>query len=83
METEYIVHEGILYRRLFTKPLLRCIPQEMVQPILEEINEGICGGHPRARALAVKVIHQGYLLVNPSQRFFELCEKVQELLDFG
>lgn len=32
--TRYIVHEGLLYRRSFTKPLLRCIPPNMTHSIL-------------------------------------------------
>lgn len=63
--TRYIVHEGLLYRRSFTKPLLRCIPPNMTHSILEEIHEGICGGHPGARTLATRVIHQGYYWSTP------------------
>ena len=42
----YTVVDGALYRRSFSKPLLRCVPPDLVDPILIEVHEGIRGGHP-------------------------------------
>lgn len=47
-EARYVVHDGLLYRRSFSKPLLWCIPPSMTKVVLEELHEGVCGRHPGA-----------------------------------
>lgn len=52
----------------------------MVQPILEEIHERTCGGHPGARALATRVLHQGYYwptLQPDALNFVKRCRSCQ------
>lgn len=56
----YIVHDNVLYRRSFTKLLLRCISPALTSVILEELHGGICGGHPRTQVLLERIINQGY-----------------------
>lgn len=58
--TRYTVINDILYNRSFTRPLLRCILPDLTQSMLEEMHEGVCGGHPRSRPLAKKIINQGF-----------------------
>ena len=43
---------GTLYKRGFSAPLLKCIGKEDANYVLREVNEGICGNHIGARALA-------------------------------
>ena len=53
-------HKGSLYKRGFFTPFLKCISGEDTKYVLREVHEGICGNHIRARALAGKVLRQGY-----------------------
>ena len=53
-------HKGSLYKRGFFTPILKCIAGKDTEYVLREVHEGICGNHIRARALAGKVLRQGY-----------------------
>ena len=46
--------------RGFFTPFLKCIAGEDTKYVLREVHEGICGNHIGARALAGKVLRQGY-----------------------
>ena len=49
-----------LYKRSFFGPYLLCIHPEAVEPILEELHEGICGSHTGGRSLSHRALTQGY-----------------------
>ena len=53
-------HKGSLYKRGFFTPFLKCISGEDTRYVLREVHKGICGNHIGARALAGKVLRQGY-----------------------
>ena len=53
-------HNESLYKRGFFTHFLKCIAGEDTKYVLREVHEGICGNHIRARALAGKVLRQGY-----------------------
>ena len=53
-------HKGSLYKRGFFTPILKCITRKDTEYVLREVHEGICGNHIGARALAGKVLRQGY-----------------------
>ena len=53
-------HRGSLYKRSFFIPILKCIAGKDVDYVLREVHEGVCGNHIGARALAGKVLRQGY-----------------------
>ena len=53
-------HKGSLYKRGFFTPILKCIKGKDTEYMLREVHEGICGNHIGARALAGKVLRQGY-----------------------
>ena len=53
-------HKGSLYKRGFFTPFLKCIAGEDTRYILREVHEGIYVNHVGARALAGKVLRQGY-----------------------
>ena len=44
----------------FFTPILKCIVGKNTEYVLREVHEGICGNHIGARALAGKVLRQGY-----------------------
>ena len=75
--TRYIMVDGALYRS-FTKPLLRCVPPNLVQPILIEMHKGVCGGHLGGRNMADKIISMGYDWPNlrrDAQEYSQKCDK--------
>ncbi|XP_076916154.1 uncharacterized protein LOC143575745 [Bidens hawaiensis] len=41
----YQMHDGVLYRRSFLRPLLRCVDAEDANYLIREVHEGICGLH--------------------------------------
>ncbi|XP_076938802.1 uncharacterized protein LOC143607134 [Bidens hawaiensis] len=41
----YQINDGILYRRSFIGPLLRCVDAEDANYLIREVHEGICGLH--------------------------------------
>ena len=49
-----------LYKRSFFVSYLLCVHLEVVEPLLEELHEGICGSHTRGRSLAHRAFAQGY-----------------------
>ena len=53
-------HKGSLYKRGFFTPILKCIAEKDTEYVLTEVHEGIWGNHIGARALAGKVLRQGY-----------------------
>ena len=53
-------HKGSLYKRGFFTPILKCIAGKHIEYVLREVHEGVCGNHIGARALAGKVLRQGY-----------------------
>ncbi|XP_074347286.1 uncharacterized protein LOC141686130 [Apium graveolens] len=56
----YVVYDGVLYKRGFNQPLLRCVDEEEGNYILREVHEGINGNHSGGNSLAMKVLCQGY-----------------------
>ncbi|XP_026378736.1 uncharacterized protein LOC113273193 [Papaver somniferum] len=56
----YSLRDGILYRRSFLGPLLRCLSQTEGRRILPDIHSGDSGNHSGRRSLAVKSKMEGY-----------------------
>ena len=56
----FTVHQGTLYKRGFSTPILKYVEKEDANYILREVHEGICGNHIEARTLAGKTLRQGY-----------------------
>ena len=49
-----------LYKRSFSGSYLLCIHLEAVEPLLEELHEGICGSYIGGRSLSHRALTQGY-----------------------
>ncbi|GAV68297.1 hypothetical protein CFOL_v3_11800, partial [Cephalotus follicularis] len=52
--------DGILYKRSFSFPWLRCLTPLETDYALREVHEGICGNHTGGRTLSHKLLRQGY-----------------------
>nr|XP_017246807.1 PREDICTED: uncharacterized protein LOC108218398 [Daucus carota subsp. sativus] len=57
---KYVLIEGILYRKSYVIPYLRCLRPEEAREALREVHEGVCGQHLGGRALAHKVTRLGF-----------------------
>ena len=56
----FALHEGTLYKKSYTHPLLKCVSPEEGNYILREIHEGGCGIHQGVRTVIGKVLKNGY-----------------------
>ncbi|XP_042404964.1 uncharacterized protein LOC121995243 [Zingiber officinale] len=50
-----------LYKKAFSRPLLKCVNSEDAEYILKEVHQGSCGGHPSSRSLARKILLAGWV----------------------
>ncbi|GER25454.1 retrotransposon protein [Striga asiatica] len=56
----FYLQNGILYKRSYMGPHLRCVSEQDGEYVLREVHEGCCGDHIKARALVGKVLRAGY-----------------------
>lgn len=78
--SRYILYEGKLYRKSFTSPLLRCLHPSEADYTMREVHEGICRSHLGGRALAYKILRQGYYwptLQKDASDFVRRCDRCQ------
>jgi hypothetical protein len=73
----YQIVDNDFYKISVSGPLLRCVSKEEEQQILSEVHSGVCGGHIRARALAAKVLQQGFYwpaMIDDTTKLVSTCE---------
>ncbi|XP_057506532.1 uncharacterized protein LOC130789733 [Actinidia eriantha] len=76
----FYILKGKLYKRSFSRPLLKCLRPKEGEYVLREIHEGIGGNHSGARSLARKAIRQGYFwptLERDAATYIRRCDKCQ------
>nr|GEY70345.1 reverse transcriptase domain-containing protein [Tanacetum cinerariifolium] len=56
----YAVTNGILYKKSFFGPWLRCVGPLQANYVLREIHEGSCSMHASPRSVVAKVLRSGY-----------------------
>ncbi|XP_076931055.1 uncharacterized protein LOC143596075 [Bidens hawaiensis] len=56
----YQMQEGVLYRRYFLGPLLRCVDAEDANYLIREVHESICGLHAGSRMVVAKLMNAEY-----------------------
>jgi hypothetical protein len=77
----YHIVDNKLYKTSVSGPLLWCLSKAEGQDILSEIHAGICGGHIGARALATKVLQQGFYwpaVIDDAVKLVSTCEACQK-----
>ena len=68
----YTLLDVVLYKKLFSGPLLRNITGEESEVVLKSIHSGVCGNHSGGRSLAHKALTAGYFwpyMMQDSQDF--------------
>ena len=70
-----------LYKRGYSKPLLKCLGPWEAQQALEEVHKGDYGAHLGGRALVRKILRPGFfwptLRLDVAQKV-RMCEKCQK-----
>ena len=77
----FTIHRGILYKRDFSTPILKCIGREDANYVLREVHKGIYGNHIGVRSLAAKTLRQGYYwptMLKDATELVKKCKICQE-----
>ena len=67
-----------LFKRSFFRPYLLCVHPEALEPLLKELQEGICGSHTGGRSLAHRALVQGYWwpsMQKEAQEYARKCDQ--------
>jgi hypothetical protein len=78
---DFTIVNGQLYKKGISQPMLKCITETEGLELLREIHSGTCGSHSGPRALATKVIPQGFYwpaVICTSNRVTLSCEACQK-----
>ncbi|XP_024046441.1 uncharacterized protein LOC112100831 [Citrus clementina] len=84
--SRYTMIDGVLYRRGYTLPFLRCLDEDDADYVLREVHEGICGNHSGGRSLAHKVLRQEYFwptMHQDAQEKTRSCVSCQNFVSFS
>jgi hypothetical protein len=76
----YQIVDNDLYKISVSAPLLHYVSKEKGHQILSEVHTGVCEGHIRARALAAKVLRQGFYwpaMIDDAAKLISTCEACQ------
>jgi ribonuclease HI len=78
---DFAIVEGQLYKKGINQPMLKCITEIEGIEILHEVHSGTCDSHSGPRALAAKVIRQGFYwptIICTANRVTRSCEACQK-----
>ena len=76
----YFLDKGKLYKKGFSSPSLLYLDEDRGKYTLEEIHTDVCGNHSSGRALAHRILRQGYYwptIQADSLDFVRKCDKCQ------
>ncbi|KAL0411566.1 UNVERIFIED_CONTAM: hypothetical protein Slati_3746300 [Sesamum latifolium] len=76
----FLMQGGMLYKKSFTHPLLRCLSREEGLHVLKEIHDGCCGSHIGTWALANNALRASYFwptMKQDARYLVNKCEKRQ------
>ncbi|XP_015945427.1 uncharacterized protein LOC107470543 [Arachis duranensis] len=77
----FTLMNNTLYRRGYSRPLLKCLDRNDADLVLAEAHEGICGIHSGARSLAQKILRAGFYwpsLWEDSRKKVRTCDQCQK-----
>ncbi|GJU42210.1 reverse transcriptase domain-containing protein, partial [Tanacetum coccineum] len=57
---QYVLKEGVLFKKGYLVPMLRCVGPLQANYVIKEIHMGFCGMHIGARSVVAKAIRQEY-----------------------
>ncbi|KAL0432994.1 UNVERIFIED_CONTAM: hypothetical protein Slati_2633700 [Sesamum latifolium] len=71
-------YKGVLYKKSYTHPLLRCLSSQEGIHVLKEIHSGCCGAHAGTWTLANKTLQIGYFWLTMKQDARQLVNKYEK-----
>jgi len=77
----FVLIDQDLYRRGYTRPLLKCLTPKQVTYVMKELHEGVCETHYGAQTMAAKVLRTEYYwstVHGDCTEFVRKCIKCQE-----
>ncbi|XP_056685828.1 uncharacterized protein [Spinacia oleracea] len=78
--TWFEIWNGTLYKKSFSRPLLRCVTLEKGHEVLEDLHQGLCSSYIGGRALAEKALRTRYhwpTLKEDALDLVKRCDKCQ------
>jgi ribonuclease HI len=78
---DFVLVGGKLYKKGINQPMLKCVTETEGIQILREVHSGTCGSHSGPRALAAKVIRQGFYwpaIICTANRVTRSCKACQK-----
>ncbi|XP_026398598.1 uncharacterized protein LOC113294417 [Papaver somniferum] len=79
----YELRDGILYRKSYLGPLLRCLSKEEGQTILNELYYGAAGNHSSGRSLSARAKTMGYFWPHMNDDAKQMAQACEECQRFG
>ena len=76
----WLSKDSKLYKWSFSGPYLLCVHLDIVEDLLYEIHEGICGSHTGGRSLVHRALTQGYwwpYMQKDAANYVKKCDKCQ------
>ena len=79
--TRYTLIGDELYRKSYSRPLLKCINKSRAKYVMAELHEGICGLYSGGRSMATRALRAGYYwptMESDAAEYVKKCKKCQE-----
>ncbi|XP_071688260.1 uncharacterized protein [Rutidosis leptorrhynchoides] len=76
----YMLRDGVLFKKSFTAPLLRCVGPSEAETIVREVHEGTCGMHAGFRTVVGKIMRLGYFwlsMYGDTKEIIKACASCQ------
>ncbi|XP_071739996.1 uncharacterized protein [Rutidosis leptorrhynchoides] len=73
----YLLDKGVLYRKSFLGPHLRCLNLTQAESIIREVHEGMCALHSGHKTVASKIMWLGYYWPSMYKDAAEVIRKCQ------
>nr|GFB52113.1 reverse transcriptase domain-containing protein [Tanacetum cinerariifolium] len=75
---QYELMEGVLYKRSFLTPWLRCVGPLQAEYVMKEIHEGSCRMHAGPRSVVAKAIRLGYFWLTMHKDAHDMIRKCSD-----
>ncbi|KAK3039116.1 hypothetical protein RJ639_028862 [Escallonia herrerae] len=79
--SKFTLVDGVLYKKSFSLPYLKCLSPKEADYALQEVHEGICGQHLGGKNLAHKILRQGYYwpgMQKDAIKFTKRCDRCKK-----
>ncbi|GJU46585.1 reverse transcriptase domain-containing protein [Tanacetum coccineum] len=76
----YTIEDGVLYRKSYLVPLMRCVGPLQANYIIREVHMGSCGMHDGPRQVVAKAMSLGYLwpsMHRDARELIRVCDDCQ------